>query len=82
MKFLIWKRDIFCKFKEIKGLCGGEHSFAKPASLQIDAGIAKNSRFRTETSKIPYTLIALTMKGAKLVNLVQKPPRGNCGPAK
>jgi hypothetical protein len=50
MKFLIWKRDIFCKFKEIKGLCGGEHSFAKPANLQIDAEIVENSRFRTETN--------------------------------
>jgi hypothetical protein len=46
----MWKRDIFCKVKEIKGLCGGEHSFAKPANLQIDAEISKNSRFRTETS--------------------------------
>ncbi len=50
MKFLIWKRDIFRKVKEIKGLCGGEHSFAAPGSLQINAEIAKNSRFRTETS--------------------------------
>jgi hypothetical protein len=50
MKFLIWKRDIFCKFKEIKGLCGGEHSFAKPANLQIDAEIVENSRFWTETN--------------------------------
>ncbi len=50
MKFLmVWKGDIG-KVKEIKGLCGGEHSFAAPASLQIDAEIAKNSRFRTETN--------------------------------
>jgi hypothetical protein len=48
MKFLIWKRDIFCKVKEIKGLCG-EHSFAAQANLQIDVEIAKKSRFRTET---------------------------------
>jgi hypothetical protein len=48
-KFLIWKRDIFCKVKEIKGLCGGEHSFAAQASPPIDAEIAENSRFRTET---------------------------------
>jgi hypothetical protein len=31
-------------------LCGGEHSFAAQANLQIDAEIAENSRFRTETS--------------------------------
>jgi hypothetical protein len=49
MKFLLWKRDIICNIKEIKKLCGGEHSFAAPATLQIDAEIAKNSRFRTET---------------------------------
>jgi len=49
MKFLIWKRDIFCKFKEIKGLRGGEHLFAAQEIPQIDAEIAKNSRFRTET---------------------------------
>jgi hypothetical protein len=48
-KFLIWKRDIFCKVKENKGLSGGEHSFAAHISLQIDAEIVKNSRFRTET---------------------------------
>jgi hypothetical protein len=48
-KFLIWKRNIFCKIKEIKELCGGEHSLAAQASLQIDAEIAKNNRFRTET---------------------------------
>ena len=50
MKFLIRKRDIFCKIKEIKGLCGGEQSFAAQSNLQIDAEIAKNSRFRTETN--------------------------------
>jgi hypothetical protein len=50
MKFLIWKRDIFCKLKEIKGLCGGEHSFAAQANQQIDAEIVENSRFRTETN--------------------------------
>jgi hypothetical protein len=49
MKFLIWKRDIFCKLKKIKGLYGGEHSFAAQANLQIDAEIVENSRFRTET---------------------------------
>jgi hypothetical protein len=47
--FLLQKRDIFCKVKEIKGLRGGEHSFAAQGSPQIDAEIAKNSRFRTET---------------------------------
>ncbi len=50
MSFLIWKRDIFCKIKEIKGLCGGEHLFAAPISRQIEAAIVKNSRFRTETN--------------------------------
>jgi hypothetical protein len=30
-------------------LSGGEHSFAAQANLQIDAEIAENSRFRTET---------------------------------
>jgi hypothetical protein len=49
MQFLIWKRGIFCKFKEIKGLSEGEHLFAAPANLQIDAEIVKKSRFRTET---------------------------------
>ena len=45
--FLIWKRDIFCKIKEIKGLCGGERPFAAQTIPQIDAEIAENSRFRT-----------------------------------
>ena len=49
MKFLIWKRDIFCKVKETKGLLLGEHSFAAQGSLQIDVEISQNSRFRTET---------------------------------
>jgi hypothetical protein len=49
MRFLIWKRVVFCKVKEIKGLCGGEHSFAAQVNQQIDAEIVKNSRFRTET---------------------------------
>ncbi len=31
-------------------MCGGEHSFAAQISLQIDADIVKNSRFRTETN--------------------------------
>jgi hypothetical protein len=61
MKFLIWKQDILCKIKEIKGLRGGEHSFAAPGSPQIDAEIAQNSRFRTETiqelKSICYNLI-------------------------
>jgi hypothetical protein len=53
MQFLMWKRGIFCKFKEIKGLSGGEHLFAAQTNLQIDAEIAKKSRFRTETNYIP-----------------------------
>ena len=50
MKFLLWKRDIFCKVNKIKSLRRGEHSFAAPGSLQIDAEIAKNSRFQTEAN--------------------------------
>ena len=34
-------------------MCGGEHSFAAQISLQIDADIVKNSRFRTETNYLP-----------------------------
>jgi hypothetical protein len=41
----MWKRAILGKVKEIKGLCGGEHLFAAQVSLQIDAEIAKKSRF-------------------------------------
>jgi hypothetical protein len=40
----------FCKFKESKGLSEGEHLFAAQTNLQIDAEIAKKSRFRTEIS--------------------------------
>jgi hypothetical protein len=50
MKFLVWKRVILCEFKEIQGLGGSGHLFAKPASLQIDAGIVEKSRFQAETS--------------------------------
>jgi hypothetical protein len=50
MKFLIRKRDNFCKFKEIKGLRGGEHLFAAPGIPQLYAEIAENNRFRTETN--------------------------------
>jgi hypothetical protein len=36
-------------------LCGGKHSFAAQANLQIDAEITENSRFRAETSWIKRT---------------------------
>ncbi len=52
IKVLIWKRDIFCKFKEIKGLCGGEHVFAAQATPQVNAEIAENSRFRTSQDTV------------------------------
>jgi hypothetical protein len=47
----MWKRDIFCKVKEIKGLCGGKHSFAAQANLQIDAEIAEISVSGQKLSK-------------------------------
>jgi hypothetical protein len=48
--FLIRKRAIFRKAKEIKDLSGGVVLYAAQSKLQIDAGIAEKGRFRTETN--------------------------------
>jgi hypothetical protein len=48
--FLIRKRAIFRKAKEIKDLRGGVVLYAAQAKPRIDAGIAEKGRFRTETS--------------------------------
>ncbi|OEU73154.1 MAG: hypothetical protein BA864_13225 [Desulfuromonadales bacterium C00003093] len=56
--FLIWKRAIFCKVKEIKGLRGDVHQYVAQASLQIDAEIAKKGRFQAETSYYKVTITA------------------------
>jgi hypothetical protein len=50
-KFLIRKRAIFRKAKEIKALSGGVVLYAAQSKPQIDAGIAEKGRFRTETSE-------------------------------
>ncbi len=47
--FLIRKRAIFRKVKEIKALRGGVHQYAAQAMPRIDADIAEKGRFRTET---------------------------------
>ena len=49
MQFLIRKRAIFRKVKEIKDLCGDVVLYAAQAKPQIDAQIAEKGRFRTET---------------------------------
>ena len=49
-EFLVWKRAIFCKVKEIKALCGGVHRYAAQARPQIDVEITEKSRFQTETN--------------------------------
>ena len=49
-EFLIRKRAIFRKVKEIKALCGGVRQYAAQARPRIDAEIAEKGRFRTETS--------------------------------
>jgi hypothetical protein len=54
-EFLIWKRAIFRKIKEIKVLRGGVHWYAAQAGLKIDAEIAEKGRFRTETSLLDGT---------------------------
>jgi len=46
----IWKRGIFRRGKEIKGLRGGVHRYAAQASPRIDAATAEKNRFRTETT--------------------------------
>jgi hypothetical protein len=48
--FLDWKRGIFRRGKEIKGLRGGVDVYAAQASLKIDAAMAEKNRFRTETN--------------------------------
>jgi len=48
-KFLIWKPAIFRKVKEIKHLSGGVALYAAQSNAQIDAEIAENGGFRTET---------------------------------
>jgi hypothetical protein len=47
--FLIRKRDIFCKVKEIEPLRGGVHQYAAQERVKIDAEIAEKGCFRTET---------------------------------
>ena len=49
-EFLIWKRDVFRKVKEIKALRGGVHRYAAQARPQIDVEITEKSRFQTETN--------------------------------
>jgi hypothetical protein len=49
-QFSIWKRAIFHKVKEIKGLSGGVVLYAAQSNPQIDAEIAEKGRFRTKTS--------------------------------
>jgi len=43
IKFLDWKRAVFCCGKDIKGLREGVHRYAAQASLQIDAAPAKKA---------------------------------------
>jgi hypothetical protein len=43
-EFLIRKRAIFRKIKEIKVLRGSVHRYAAPARLRIDAEIAEKGR--------------------------------------
>jgi N-acyl amino acid synthase of PEP-CTERM/exosortase system len=45
-----WKRGIFRRGKEIKGLRGGVHRYAAQANPRIDAATAEKNRFRTETN--------------------------------
>ena len=49
-EFLIRKRAIFRKVKEIEALRGGVRQYAAQARPRIDAEIAKKGRFRTETN--------------------------------
>ncbi len=50
VQFSIWKRAIFRKVKEIKGLSGGVVLYAAQSNPPIDAEIAEKGRFRTKTS--------------------------------
>jgi len=47
--FSIRKGGIFCKVKEIKGLCGDVLLYVAQANLKIDAEIAKKHPFRMKT---------------------------------
>jgi hypothetical protein len=49
-EFLVWKRAIFRKIKEIKRLRGDIAIYVAQASVQIDAEIVEKGRFRPETS--------------------------------
>ena len=49
-KFLIWKPAVFRKVKEIRQLSGDVVVFAAQPNVQIDAEIAENGGFRTETN--------------------------------
>ncbi|MBW2688840.1 MAG: hypothetical protein JRC99_02780 [Deltaproteobacteria bacterium] len=46
--FSVWKRAIFRKAQEIKGLCGDVRQYVAQISPQIDAGIAEKGRFQIE----------------------------------
>jgi hypothetical protein len=48
-EFPSWKRGIFRRGKEVKGLRGGVHRYAVQASPRIDAATAEKNRFQTET---------------------------------
>ena len=48
-KFPIQKCANFCKFKEIKGLCGGVLLYAAQAIPKIDAEIAEKGHLWMET---------------------------------
>ncbi len=50
-QFSIWKRAIFLKVKEIKGLSGGVVLYAAQSNPQIDAEIAEKGRFWTKTNQ-------------------------------
>jgi hypothetical protein len=51
-QFPIWKRAIFRKVKEIKGLSGGVVLYAAQSNPPIDAEIAEKGRFRMNTNYI------------------------------
>ncbi|MBE0575864.1 MAG: hypothetical protein IH613_08195 [Desulfuromonadales bacterium] len=46
MPFPIWKRTIFRKVKEIKGLSGGVVLYVAQSNPPIDAEIAEKGRFQ------------------------------------
>jgi hypothetical protein len=69
-QFLIWKRAIFRKVKEIKDLSGGVVLYAAQSNPPIDAEIVEKGRFRTKTSQ---------SKGYLNVNLATFSTCGVCG---